>query len=293
MPVQTTSRLALPWPDGNDDVSNGDNVIRQLAEKADNLVPYSQGTLASRPVSTNGTPGIVGRRYYAIDAGVEYLDTGTDWLPVATPQVVLPVGGMIDYAGLTEPAGGSLLFPDGRPLVRADYTELFAAIGTRYGAPSGTTFSLPDLRGRSTFAPNDMGTQGTATGNTRILGASGTQAGERDTTLSISQMPAHSHGVTDPGHQHNTGSGDGGGGLYDENAGATTGNGAQQSGQVVGYANNNGTGKGIATTNTGSAFINLFAKLSKTNITISSNGSGGAHNSVHPVVAVGKLIRVR
>ena len=35
---------------------------------------------------------------------------------------------------------------DGRPLDRGAYSRLFAAIGTQYGAPSGQTFSVPDLR---------------------------------------------------------------------------------------------------------------------------------------------------
>ena len=59
---------------------------------------------------------------------------------------LVPVGTVIYTAGTSPPAG--YLRANGAELPRAVYSELFAAIGTAYGAGDGSsTFNLPDLRG--------------------------------------------------------------------------------------------------------------------------------------------------
>jgi excisionase family DNA binding protein len=59
---------------------------------------------------------------------------------------LVPAGAIVAFGGQAPPAGWALC--DGRELNRADYPALFAAIGTSWGAPTGWTFNLPDLRGR-------------------------------------------------------------------------------------------------------------------------------------------------
>ena len=57
-----------------------------------------------------------------------------------------PVGAIIPYGGAQPPVGWFLC--DGTELLRADYPDLFAVIGTSFGTPSvNTKFKLPDLRG--------------------------------------------------------------------------------------------------------------------------------------------------
>jgi microcystin-dependent protein len=87
------------------------------------------------------------------------------------------------------------LLCDGSAKSRATYAALFAAIGTNYGAGDGsTTFNVPDFRGRVPLGA------GTGPGLTaRNLGATG---GEESHVLVAGEIPAHSHGVTDPGHTH-------------------------------------------------------------------------------------------
>ncbi|CAM3566645.1 phage Tail Collar domain protein [Flavobacterium saliperosum S13] len=64
---------------------------------------------------------------------------------------------------------------------------LFALLGTTYGGDGVTTFRLPDLRGRV-----PMG-DGTGSGLTpRVLGE---MSGSETNTLTIAQMPMHSHSV--------------------------------------------------------------------------------------------------
>ncbi len=57
---------------------------------------------------------------------------------------------------------------------------LFSLLGTAYGGNGQTTFALPDLRAR---VPVHMPT------------ALGTQGGAEAVSLSLSEMPAHSHGL--------------------------------------------------------------------------------------------------
>jgi microcystin-dependent protein len=84
---------------------------------------------------------------------------------------------------------------DGRSVDRAVYPLLFAIIGTTYGSASSSTFNLPDCRGRV------LGTIGQGAGLTNRV--SGTAVGEETHTMSVNEMPSHTHsGTTDAGGAH-------------------------------------------------------------------------------------------
>jgi microcystin-dependent protein len=108
-----------------------------------------------------------------------------------------PVGTVVSYAGSAAPQGW--LVADGSAVSRSTYSELFAAIGTTYGAGNGsTTFTLPDLRGRVVVA----------------VGSNGDVAalGQTDGAAEPSRSPLHTHSV--PAHSHSVGTlvvGSGGG----------------------------------------------------------------------------------
>lgn len=76
---------------------------------------------------------------------------------------------------------------DGRLMSIAEYTALFALLGTTYGGDGQTTFALPDLRGR---APLSQG-QGPGLSVYTI----GQSAGTENVTLLNVEMPLHSHQV--------------------------------------------------------------------------------------------------
>lgn len=60
---------------------------------------------------------------------------------------IVPAGGIIPFAGTSVPSG--YLLCNGAAVSRTNYANLFAAIGTLYGAGDGsTTFNLPDARDR-------------------------------------------------------------------------------------------------------------------------------------------------
>lgn len=74
---------------------------------------------------------------------------------------------------------------NGQLLPISQYDVLFQLIGTTYGGDGINTFALPDLRGRN---PVGMG-QGPGRSN-YVLGQT---AGVETVTLTVAQMPTHSH----------------------------------------------------------------------------------------------------
>ena len=90
------------------------------------------------------------------------------------------VGEIRMFAGNFAPAGW--MFCEGQLLPISEYETLFNLIGTTYGGDGQNTFALPDLRGR---IPLHMGSGFT-------LAETG---GVETVTLTVSQIPAHSHPV--------------------------------------------------------------------------------------------------
>lgn len=88
------------------------------------------------------------------------------------------VGEVRMFAGNFAPAGW--MFCEGQLLPISEYETLFNLIGTTYGGDGQSTFALPDLRGR---IPLHFG-------NGFTLAETG---GVETVTLTVSQIPAHSH----------------------------------------------------------------------------------------------------
>ena len=88
------------------------------------------------------------------------------------------VGEIRMFAGNFAPAGW--MFCEGQLLPISEYETLFNLIGTTYGGDGQSTFALPDQRGRLPIHQ----------GNGFTLAETG---GVEEVTLTISQIPAHSH----------------------------------------------------------------------------------------------------
>ena len=88
------------------------------------------------------------------------------------------VGEIRMFAGNFAPAGW--MFCEGQLLPISENETLFQLIGTTYGGDGESTFGLPDLRGRIPVHQ----------GNGLILAETG---GAEEITLTLPQIPAHSH----------------------------------------------------------------------------------------------------
>ena len=88
------------------------------------------------------------------------------------------VGEIRMFAGNFAPAGW--MFCEGQLIPISENETLFNLIGTTYGGDGQSTFALPDLRGR---IPLHFG-------NGFTLAETG---GVEEVTLTVSQIPAHSH----------------------------------------------------------------------------------------------------
>jgi microcystin-dependent protein len=90
------------------------------------------------------------------------------------------VGEIRIFAGNFAPAGW--MFCEGQLLPISENETLFNLIGTTYGGDGQSTFALPDLRGR---LPLHFG-------NSFTLAEAG---GVETITLTVSQIPAHTHAL--------------------------------------------------------------------------------------------------
>ena len=92
------------------------------------------------------------------------------------------IGEIRMFAGNFAPIGWFVC--DGRLLPISEYETLFQLIGTTYGGNGQDNFALPDLRGR---VPLHFGNGG---GGSYTVGETG---GVESVTLTVQQIPGHSH----------------------------------------------------------------------------------------------------
>ena len=117
----------------------------------------------------------------------------------------VPVGTVVMYAGNNIP--NRWLLCNGQAVSVNTYNWLYAKIGVTYGAPNATTFNVPDFRMRF---PRGLPSGGSS-------GVAGNTGGQEQVTLDTTQLPSHAHGagslgaaeagahshdITDPGHDH-------------------------------------------------------------------------------------------
>lgn len=111
----------------------------------------------------------------------------------ALSSSLVPAGIVRMTAAGSVPSG--YLACDGSAVSRTTYSALFAAIGTTFGAgDASTTFNVPDFRGRSPIG------EGTGDAVDATSWARGEKYGTENHTLDISEIPAHTHSVTQYGN---------------------------------------------------------------------------------------------
>ena len=172
-----------------------------------------------------------------------------------------PVGAILPFGGSNPPSG--YLLCDGQAVSRSYYAELFAIIGTSFGAGDGsTTFNVPNLKGKTPVGLDSSDTD---------FNAIGKSGGEKTHKLTIAEMPTHTH--TQNAHTHD----------YNK----ITSNG--DSFGVYGGGGYGGWGIGIAGTNNNYGRFGIVAATA----TNQNTGGGGAHNNLQPYVTTNYIIKAK
>lgn len=178
----------------------------------------------------------------------------------------LPIGSGMDYFGTTAPV--NYMFADGSAISRTEYSELFSIIGTTYGSGDGsTTFNLPDKRTRVSVMKNASGTFAT-------LGQTG---GAETHTLTVAQMPSHTH--TQNSHNH----------TQNPHLHGVTASGSWNSGATgrLKYEESNSTHW------MSSCMSSATATNNATTATNQNTGGGQAHNNLQPYLVCNYIIKVK
>lgn len=175
----------------------------------------------------------------------------------AALSAATPYGSVIEYYGSTAPTGYAFCL--GQAISRVDNPNLFAAIGTIYGAGDGsTTFNIPNRQGVVAAGRETAATKLTA-------GVSGVDGATLGATGGNQNLHQHNHTATDSGHQHSFSLVSGSGGP-------------SYTGPAL-YANGSNL-TGGTTVNTG-----------KANITVANAGTGSSQN-VQPTIIANFIIRL-
>lgn len=193
-------------------------------------------------------------------------------------QIVCPTGTLVPTLLAAEPGDGWKLC-NGQAISKADYPRLYAVIGGAYGE-TATTFNLPDLAGRF-----PMGA-----GAAALLSVGGAAL----VSLTVDQMPAHTHGVDDPGHGHTF--------TGDEHTHVLTDPGHTHTAAAV-QVNSAGAGAAVGAAvagNTGTATTGITIAAATatgtvseetTGVTVASAGSGEPVDITPPYIAVNWMVR--
>ena len=145
-------------------------------------------------------------------------------------------------------------FCDGQILPINQNQALFSLLGTIYGGDGRVTFALPDLRGR---VPAHVGQS--PGGDLVDLGQ---RRGEETNTLTVQEMPSHTHGVNATGNQASSSS-------------------------AAGNALSSQARRGIAMYNDQGTRTSMNAN------TISNTGAGQQHNNMQPYLTISFAIALQ
>lgn len=222
LPGEVINRPLALWTDDSQRASKVANYIGQVGVQSGDLSLWianglSAGNWQLVPLndSTLGGGSPSARKAATQLAVKAYLDAATGAIATDYTTKLATLTGLIGEQGFVETpvgaiqpwAGGtslpaSYLLCDGSTVNRADYPDLFARLGTRWGSGNGsTTFHLPDFRGLF-MRGRDIGIGRDTGAGSRTALHSGGAASDNVGSFQDNAFEAHTHGVTDPGHVH-------------------------------------------------------------------------------------------
>jgi microcystin-dependent protein len=182
------------------------------------------------------------------------------------------------FGGNFAPRGWA--FCDGQLLDISQNQALFAILGTTYGGDGRTSFALPDLRGRTPIAPG--------TGQGLPTYKSGAKGGSQTTTLTVQDMPSHTHLATV------TQSASGAANGKIKSGGAGTSN--DPTGKFIGQPGNIGpsaikpyTDAATGDMAAGSVSVDM-SDIPAPTVTNLNTGGSQPHNNMQPFLAINYII---
>lgn len=195
----------------------------------------------------------------------KYDATATGWRNSRYIADTVPTGAILPLGHDTVPVGWLLC--DGSVKNRADYPNLFGVIGTNYntGGETATQFRLPNLKGRVPVGKDTADTDFNTVGKT---------GGFKDVTLTIPQMPSHTH--IQNAHNHSGGDYGHGHPVYGYNGGDSNG---------VDWANSNERRDPTV----GTGYANIY--INNTTATNQNTGGGQSHPNMQPYVITNYIIK--
>ena len=170
---------------------------------------YAESSGTPGPEGPEGEPGNHGLNCWDVNSnGLNDVEEDTnndgefnalDCMWVLSNSSSSPLGVILPYAASSAPEGWMIC--DGSEISRNDYSDLFSLIDTTYGSGNGsTTFNIPNLSGR---VPVGLDFEGNTVSN---AGGLGIMEGKETHTLSIDEMPSHSHEYISPTGSYNSSS---------------------------------------------------------------------------------------
>jgi len=202
----------FPWLSSGTVINDCDDEVRLTRVALDGTAPYiyarvfadSSDSIIRLLITSSATITVT-----TIEALIGISTSGSLFTGYVTSD--LPAGIMQMWCGTGTPTGW--LDCNGASLLRADYPDLFTAIGTQFGSVDGTHFNVPDMRAKMPVGINGSITEFDAIGKTggsaAMVGhthAPGTlvnsaigQGGGEPTTTGAG---AHSHTISLTGGSH-------------------------------------------------------------------------------------------
>jgi microcystin-dependent protein len=228
------------------------------------------------------------------------IDAGSVLGPTGPQGPVGPAGGLIPgelrlWPGSTlpDPAQfGKWVWADGAVYVVATYPKAAAAIATQWrtfaGAsdPGASNFRVPDLRGLVPAGMDAMPGGTRANRMTRAVAITiAARTGEEQHIVTVTEMPAHTHGVSDPTHAH---------GVYDPGHVHYMAFAESGSGPGTTHPQSDSRAAPIDTgpfpTDGRATGIGIYGAA--TGISIQNNGGGGGHENVQPTVFIPYIVKL-
>ena len=185
--ASTGTTATVSWPS----VADATSYIVQCASDPAFIYNPQQVTVAATSGTMNGTVENLtpSTTFYCRVKSINNKGT-SQWSSLVNGSTTstygaLPVAVSIEGYWTTAPQG--FLLEDGSAVSRTTFADLFAVIGTTYGAGDGsTTFNLPDSRGRVTVNRYSSDSE---------FATVGQKHGAKTETLSLAQLPAHTHKI--------------------------------------------------------------------------------------------------